>query len=70
MRHIELAGPASVARRGLRQSDIGVGDTVTFQALLPIPGHGNADWLSAITLTLADGRRFDVHDNFGEGIFK
>jgi hypothetical protein len=63
---IEIAAPGGLERRGVAQGHFKVGDQVNFQVWLPKAGpqfKGMAP--SGRTVTVPDGRQFDVGDNWG-----
>jgi hypothetical protein len=61
---IEIAGPASLIKRGFTQDLLRMRAVVTFEAWFPKDAkHGSVP--AGRMLTLADGRRFDVGDNWG-----
>jgi len=62
---VEIAGPSRLQRTGFDRSLLAIGDTITIQAWLLKPQYGG-DAPNGRTLTLSDGRRFDVGDNWPE----
>lgn len=61
---IEIAGPSALIRRGFDKSLVSVGDSATVESWMPKdPRYGNIP--NGRILTLADGQRFDVGDNWG-----
>jgi hypothetical protein len=63
LHRIEIAGPGGLIRKGFGQNLLNVGDVVAFEAWMPKdPKFGNQP--AGRFLTLADGRRFDVGDNW------
>lgn len=62
---IDIAGPSALMMRGVDTKAFTIGSTVTFEAWMAkdsgpsTPPYGR-------TLILADGRRFDLGDNFGD----
>ena len=62
-RRIQIAAPGGLIKRSFDKSLLNIGDTVTAEAWLPKdPKVG--DWPNGRNLILADGRRFDVGDNW------
>ena len=61
---IEMAGPSSLAKKAFTRAFLNIRDAVTFEAWLPKDAkYGSVP--SGRILTLPDGRRFDVGDNWG-----
>ena len=64
VRRIEIAGPSALTRKGVPMDLLSIGDNVTLEAWMPRePRFGDVP--NARMLILADGRRFDVGDNWG-----
>jgi hypothetical protein len=63
---IDMAAPRGLLQRGIDKSFVKVGDSVTADVwLLKVPAAGAArDSASGRILTLADGRTFDISDNW------
>ena len=60
---IEIAGPAGLTQKGFAKDLLNIGDSVTIESWMPKDSrYGNVP--SGRILTLADGRRFDVGDNW------
>jgi hypothetical protein len=62
---VEMAGPSALMRKGLDKAFVKVGDSVTFEAWRP-NNRLSTSRPNGRTLILADGRRFDVGDLFGQ----
>ena len=62
---VEMAGPSRLAKVGVDRSLFQVGQTVSVEAWPPKPEFKN-DAFSGRWVILADGRRLDIHDAFGE----
>ena len=61
---VQIAAPAALMRKGLERAMLQIGNTVTVETWLPKdPGVSTAP--NGRNLILADGRRFDVGDAFG-----
>jgi hypothetical protein len=64
IRRIEIAGPGALTKRGIPVDLMSIGNNVTLETWMPKqPRFGNTP--SGRVLILADGRRFDVGDNWG-----
>jgi hypothetical protein len=61
---IEIAGPQTLDRRGASQRLFRVVETVRFEVWQARPAHTGLP-LNGRALTLMDGTRLDVSDNFG-----
>ena len=60
---VEIAGPSRLLQTGFSQSSLNIGDSVTFEVWFPLdPRYSNGP--AGRTVTLADGRKFDVADNW------
>jgi hypothetical protein len=64
MQRIEIAGPSALSKKGFANDLLKIGDSVTVEAWLPKNSGGNSP--SGRWITLADGRRFAVGDNWGK----
>ena len=60
---IEMAGPSALLRRGFDKAFLSVGDLVTIEAWTQKDPKAGA-FASGRTLILADGRRFDITDQW------
>lgn len=63
VQRVEIAGPNSLQNRGFAPTLLVVGERIAMQTWLPKVGSGVPNGRNII---LADGRQFDVSDNWGE----
>jgi hypothetical protein len=66
IRRIEIAGPAALTRKGVAMNLLSLGDNVTLESWMPQNPGRTGDTPNGRVLILADGRRFDVGDNWGQ----
>jgi Family of unknown function (DUF6152) len=64
IRRIEIAGPGALTRRGVPVNLLSLGDNVTLESWLPKNPGSAGGAPNGRVLILADGRRFDVGDNW------
>ena len=60
---VEMAPPNALTRKGIDTTLFKIGDAVTFDGWMPKGLGTNSDHSTGRTLTLADGRKFDVGDS-------
>jgi hypothetical protein len=60
---VEMAPPNGLTRKGINTALFRVGDAVVFDVWMPKSLGRNSDYSTGRTLTLADGRKFDVGDS-------
>lgn len=60
---VEMAPPNGLVRKGIDPALFKIGDAVTVDVWMPKALGRNSDYSTGRTLTLADGRQFDVGDS-------
>ena len=60
---VEMAPPNALVRKGIDTTLFRIGDAITFDVWMPKALGRNSDHSTGRTLTLADGRKFDVGDS-------
>ena len=60
---VEMAPPNALVRKGIDTTLFRIGDAITFDTWMPKNLGSNSDHATGRTLTLADGRKFDVGDS-------
>jgi hypothetical protein len=60
---VEIAPPGALTRKGFDPTILKIGDTVTIEAWMP-KDSGNTNQSAGRTITLGDGRQFDIADSW------
>lgn len=64
LRRIEIAGPAALTRKSVPMDLLRIGENVTLEAWMPKDPGSAGGTPNGRVLILADGRKFDVGDNW------
>ena len=67
-RRVEIAGPSRLMKLGLQREAVKVGDAVSIEVWMPRDTRVQGPDPSGRMLILADGRRFNVGDNWGSDL--